>query len=220
MTLGDVIKDYRTKRGMSQRKFAEACGGKITNGYISMLENNVNPATGKPPAPSMDVFRIVADAIGMQLDEMINMIDGDQEVAIGPTGLRKVGNVNRRQVRLISKVAAGQPIPAEENWDMVDSPFDADYALTIDGDSMEPEFLDGDIVYIRAQEDVYDGGIAVVMIDNESSTLKRIYHIRNGLQLISLNPKYAPMVFLSDADEPARVRVLGVPVGYARRFHG
>lgn len=81
MTLGELISTYRKEHGLSQRKFAERCGNKITHGYISMLEKNKNPNNGKPLSPSMDVYRAVATGIGMQLDDMLAMLDDDQLVS-------------------------------------------------------------------------------------------------------------------------------------------
>ena len=46
---------------------------------------------------------------------------------------------------------------------------------------------DGDVVYVRRQDDVDDGQIAAVVIDGQA-TLKRVYHIPHGVQLLSENP--------------------------------
>ena len=53
--------------------------------------------------------------------------------------------------------------------------------------SMEPVYKDGDVVYIRSQDDVLDGQVAAVVID-DSATLKRVYHLPIGVQLMPINP--------------------------------
>ena len=74
---------------------------------------------------------------------------------------------------------------------------------------------DGDVVYVRRQDDVDDGQIAAVMIDGEA-TLKRVYHIANGLQLLSENSKYPPMIFtLPERDD---IRILGLAVAFTSRL--
>ena len=73
MTLGDVLRDYREKHDISQRKFATASG--ISNGYISMLENNLNPKTGLPPAPSLVAMKKAAQVMGMSVNDLIDMVD-------------------------------------------------------------------------------------------------------------------------------------------------
>ena len=43
MTLGDIVKNYRTEHGLSLREFSRISG--VSNGYISMLEKNEHPKT-------------------------------------------------------------------------------------------------------------------------------------------------------------------------------
>ena len=71
--------------------------------------------------------------------------------------------------------------------------------------------MDGDLVFIRRQDDVDDGQIAAVVIDDRA-TLKRVYHIPNGLQLLSENPKYPPMIFTYPDCES--IRILGRAVSF------
>ena len=89
---------------------------------------------------------------------------------------------------------------------------DCDFALRVTGDSMTgARIFDGDIVFIRRQDDVDDGQIAAVIIDDRA-TLKRVYHIPNGLQLLSENPKYPPMIFtFADHDS---IRIIGKAVSF------
>lgn len=124
----------------------------------------------------------------------------------------------RRKVPMLGTIAAGQPIYAEEEYDayVVDgSDTPCDFALRVSGDSMEPRFLDGDIVFFRSQDDVLDGQIAAVIID-DTATLKHVYHMKSGVQLVSDNSKYPPMIF--DADNSTSVRILGLAVGYYRNL--
>lgn len=72
MTLGEIIKEYREKNGISQRRFAAMCG--LSNGYISMLEKNCNPNTGEPLIPSLPALKAVASAIGITLDDLLAKI--------------------------------------------------------------------------------------------------------------------------------------------------
>lgn len=68
MTLRELIKEYRTEHGLSQRQFAVACG--LSNGYISMLENNLNPKTGLPVIPSLEALKKISDGMGTSLSEL------------------------------------------------------------------------------------------------------------------------------------------------------
>ena len=90
----------------------------------------------------------------------------------------------------------------------------ADFALEVRGESMEPVYRDGDVVYIRRQDDVRDGQVAAVVVD-DSATLKRVYHLPVGVQLMPLNPAFAPMLFTPENSDS--VRILGLAVGYFRK---
>lgn len=80
MTLGDIVKNYRTERGLSLREFSRISG--VSNGYISMLEKNEHPKTKKPIVPSIEKMRCIANAMGMSFDSLLDMIDSDQPISI------------------------------------------------------------------------------------------------------------------------------------------
>ena len=227
MTLGDAIREYRLAHRMSQRQFAEKCG--LSNGYIAMVERGVNPATGKPIVPSVETCKAIANAMGQTLDALLRTID-NTEVLVNdfgsgyinmdrlPRNMKPITQLHRQRIPLIGKVAAGEPIYSPEDYDAyVDSPVKCDVAIQVQGDSMTPKFEDGDTVYVHCQPDVEDGQIAVVFLDDEA-VLKRVYHTQNGLQLLSENPKYAPIT--ATFDEYNTIRILGIPCGFTRWFSG
>ena len=49
MTLGELVHAYREERGMSMQEFADRSN--LSKAYISMLERNRNPQSGRPPVP-------------------------------------------------------------------------------------------------------------------------------------------------------------------------
>ena len=60
-----------------------------------------------------------------------------------------------------------------------------DYAIGVNGNSMEPEYNDGDTLLIEMAEEIKMGEIGIFLVDNESYVKK----LGNG-ELISLNPEY------------------------------
>ncbi|HFI0448324.1 TPA: S24 family peptidase [Streptococcus suis] len=63
-----------------------------------------------------------------------------------------------------------------------------DVATKVDGDSMNPDYQDGDILYLRDYgASHYNGDECVVVIDDKSY-FKRLYTTKNGLKLVSTNP--------------------------------
>lgn len=73
MRLGEIVEKYRTERKMSQRQFAEICD--LSNGYISMLEKNINPKTGQPVVPTVPSIKKIADAMHMSMHDLFTMAD-------------------------------------------------------------------------------------------------------------------------------------------------
>lgn len=78
MTLGEIIKDYRTSHGLSMDAFSERSG--ISKAYISLLEKNKHPKTGKEIAPSLQCIKQAADGMKMDFNELFSMLDGNVSV--------------------------------------------------------------------------------------------------------------------------------------------
>ena len=83
------------------------------------------------------------------------------------------------------------------------------FALRVKGDSMIPDYKDGDVVIVLCQPDCENGQDAVVAVNGNEATLKRVYKKENGILLQPLNPSYEPMSYRNDGTEPT-VKVLGV----------
>ena len=73
------------------------------------------------------------------------------------------------------------------------------FALIVRGDSMEPLFMAGDHVIVERQPDVDSGDVAIVGIDGEDATIKRVQKVDGGIILQPENRAYKPMYF-SDKD--------------------
>ena len=84
----------------------------------------------------------------------------------------------------------------------------ADFGVRISGDSMEPRFVHGQIVWIKRQETLLPGEIGI-FLSNGSGYCKRLERSGDTVALVSLNPRYAP-IRISAGDE---LRVLGKVVG-------
>ena len=71
-------------------------------------------------------------------------------------------------------------------------PTDADFGIRISGDSMEPRFINGQIVWVKQQETLLNGEIGIFYLDG-NAYCKKIKDDKEGLFLISLNSKYNPI---------------------------
>ena len=81
---------------------------------------------------------------------------------------------------------------------------EADYALRINGDSMEPKYHSGDVILIQTTDVVEEGELGIFVLDG-SGYFKRY----GGDRLISLNPKYPPIPLKDFEDVACCGRVVG-----------
>jgi len=207
MTLGDIISGYRQEHGMSMDKFSKASG--ISKAYISMLEKN-RTQRGEEPAPSIEMYRNVAHAIGVSVDELVRMVDGKVTLTTPlPSNVQPMPAMH--QVPRLGTIACGDPLLAQQNIEGYDSVPDyvkCDFTLVCRGDSMiNARIFDGDIVCIREQPEVENGEIAAVLINSEEATLKRVRLFDDHIVLEPENPMYKPFVFWGE--EMNNVRILG-----------
>lgn len=117
-----------------------------------------------------------------------------------------------KKVPLLGTTAAGEPILSEEHFEgYVSTTEDADFCLRVHGDSMNGiGIYDKDIVFVKAQEEVESGQVAVVRINGDAVTLKRVYRNDASVILQSENPDYPPMIF--SADNCDDFRILGLAI--------
>lgn len=113
--------------------------------------------------------------------------------------------------RSVYKVSAGRGFPLDDgdNWNYIDVPDtptarQADFALTISGDSMEPIYHDGDIVLVQSQPNVPVGAVGIFMLDGAGYIKKN-----GGDRLISLNEQYDDIILSEDHNAAIVGRVIG-----------
>lgn len=220
MILGDLIKEYRREHGYSMDQFAKMSG--LSKAYISILERNVNPVNNKPVIPSLETIKAVAQAINMDFNDVIAVLDGNQPVSLKdepeiPPGFEPMPKM--KKVPLIGAIACGDPITAMENREgEIDAPEDmnCDFALRCKGDSMIGAGIhDGDAVYIHIQPEVENGEIAAVRIGDEA-TLKRVYLHSDYIELRPENSAYESII--RRREEMNDVYIEGKAVGYTHWF--
>ena len=73
MHLGDIIKQYRIDHSMSMDKFAKLSG--LSKSYVALLEKHIRPNTEKPITPSIPCIKMCADAMHMDFNALLKMID-------------------------------------------------------------------------------------------------------------------------------------------------
>nr|DAF39930.1 MAG TPA: Repressor protein CI [Caudoviricetes sp.] len=187
------LKTLRIQRKMTQSELAK----KI---YISQ------PAYSKyevgTASPNPETLSKIADALDVSVDYLL----GSDSQPARPGYIR---------IPVLGRVAAGIPIDAIEeviDWEDISAEAAGDgeyFGLQIKGHSMEPKISDGDVVIVRRQPDVDSGDIAVVLVNGDDATVKRIKKSPQGVTLIPSNPAYEPMYYSNKEIESLPVQILG-----------
>lgn len=218
MTLGDIIKRYRNDHALSMDAFSERSG--ISKAYISLLEKNRHPKTGKEISPSIQCIRQAAQGMNMDFDDLFALLDGKVEVNTP----QQSQAIQARKIPVLGRVAAGIPINAiteiidteEISEDMAKT---GDFfALQIKGDSMEPKISNGDVVIVRQQDDAETGDTVIALINGDDAVCKRLRKYKEGLELISTNPSYAPLYFDEETIKNKPVKIIGKVVELRAKF--
>lgn len=125
---------------------------------------------------------------------------------------------NTEEIPLLGSIAAGTPIEAIENTDMISVPVHmlgrgTHYALKVKGESMiEAGILSGDIAIIKHQTQADNGQIVVAVVENET-TLKRYYKKAKQIELHPENHTMKPIIV---KDKECEIR--GLLVGLIRTY--
>ena len=188
------LKALRAKAGISQAEIAK----KIYISQPAYAKYEIGTST-----PNPETLAAIANILNVSVDYLLGKTPEAS----------KAGYI---RIPVLGRVAAGIPIDAIEeiiDWEDISADMatgGAEYfGLQIKGDSMEPKISDGDIVIVRKQPDVDSGEIAVVLVNGDDATVKRVKKSVAGITLISNNPAYDPMFYSNEDIEKLPVAILG-----------
>ena len=120
--------------------------------------------------------------------------------------------ISRSSYKVFERLSAGTGYTyfGDGNYDEVfyDEEIDHDFASWVFGDSMEPTYLNGEVVLIKQTGFDYDGDVYAVDWDGQTY-IKKVYREEDGLRLVSLNKRYGDKFAPYDEDP----RIIGKIVG-------
>ena len=188
---GDRLFRLRKESDMTIDEYAQEMNrrfpdSKLSKPMVSRYENNVH----KPQRFSLvqeiaEFYGVTTDFLMCRTDDKYEKLDKSMQ--------------SYKRIPLLGSIAAGMPILAQENiegYEYVPEGMRVDFCLRVQGDSMiNARIMDGDIVYIRQQQDVENGEIAAVLVDGENATLKRIHKGTSTVTLHAENPNHPDQVF-------------------------
>ena len=226
--LGNRIKQRRTALHLTQEELAKRSGytsrssiNKIELGMVDLPQSKI-----KAIADALDTtpaFFMGWDEQSKQNDEIVDEVT---KMYNDPTYLKRKKGI---KIPVYGNVAAGVPILAVENFDSND-PDDWEeiteemastgeyFALRIHGDSMVPRMQERDGVIVRLQQSIETGDIAIVRVNGDEATCKKIKKTPEGLILISINPSYEPMFYSPKDVETLPVEIIGKVVELRAKF--
>ena len=198
------LKTLRKSKKITQIEFASRFN--IATGTIGMWE------TGKR-IPDTETLKKIANYFNVTVDYLL----GDSSEPLPQTGIIRVP--------VYGVIPAGIPMSAiEDILDYEEMPESRDtvgkefFALRLKGDSMFPNYLDGDIVIFQRQDTCDSGKDCAVMVNGDDATFKRIERKTNGIMLKPLNPNYDTLFFTNKEIEELPVRLLGVAIEIRRKL--
>lgn len=129
------------------------------------------------------------------------------------------------KIPILGTVIAGIPVTAVEDiigYEEISEKMArcGDYfALEIKGDSMEPKMSKGDIVIVKQQNTVENGQIAIVLVNGDEATVKKVRFRDNGIELIAFNScVYEPHFYSAKEIDELPVKIIGRVVELRAKF--
>lgn len=157
-TFSENLKYLRKREGLTQTQLAKNAG--IGRSAISMYE------LGKRE-PDFETLEMLADYFNVDMDFLT-----------GRSDMELIRTSDENFVPVFADIAAGTPRVMDntiEGHIYIKQKGAEHFALRVHGDSMDLDRInDGDIVVVRCQDEVSSNEIAVVRVDGERATVKRI----------------------------------------------
>lgn len=205
-TLGDRIRNRRKELKLTQKDLATALKG-VSHVAISQWESN----TTKPNAEN------ILDLSTVLQCEISWLLRGNGESNVVPA------SIGMTKIPLISYIQAGQWTGIDDfretcgDYEYILTDLDVSddaFALEIKGDSMTPDFLEGDVVIIDPNEPPHAGEFVAAINGNYEATFKKYRPLgevdnfgREHFELIALNPDYPKLSTLKQ-----EIRLIGTMV--------
>lgn len=203
------LKELRVKLELSQQSLAEKIG--ISKSSINMYERGERE-------PGIETLEAFADFFNVDMNYLLGKSDSVHSFTSFNTSNHSA------RIPVYGSVAAGIPIEAItdiEDYEEITEEMarTGKYAaLKIKGSSMEPRFTEGDVVIVKLQDTVESGDIAIVIVNGDEATCKKIKRTPEGVMLISTNPTYEPMFYSNKEIEEKPVRIWGKVVELRAKF--
>lgn len=217
MLLGDLIKEYRIDNKLSLRVFAERCG--LSHTYISALEKNIDPRTGKPIAPTLDTVKYISKGMNISIEKILKILDDEQEFKMNEEA-PKYNDYKFYMCPVYGQISAGIPnwaeeciegrLPIDPNLMNIVNPEEC-FFLRVNGESMNKLIRNGAYALIRKTDWVENGEVAVVLVNGFDATLKKFSKQGDLVVLEPMSNDNSFQVQIYDKNTP--IKIIGKYIG-------
>lgn len=196
------IKELRNEQNIKQAELASVV--KVSQAALSGYE------TGKYEA-DIETYKRIADYFSVSLDYLLG---------------KETLPSNAIKIPVLGSVPAGIPLEAIEDiidWEEIPKSLASGgkeyFALQVEGDSMYPDYLPGDIVIVQKTPVCSSGDDCVVYVNGYDATLKQVkLDEKHGtLTIVPKNPSYPPRTFSKEEIQSLPVTIAGVVVELRRK---
>lgn len=201
-------------------RFSEALSESSENTYTIAEKLNLSPATISRYTNGKMLPKLAT------LYQAADILNVSPEWLMGKSDNKSISHIRSKAVKIpvLGTVVAGIPLEAIE--DIIDyeeisveMARQGDYfALKVKGDSMEPKISAGDVVIVRKQDDVDSGDLAIVLVNGNEATIKKVMKFNGGINLVPNNPAYSVMTYTNEQIESLPVNVIGKVVELRAKF--
>ena len=193
MNMGERIKQLRLQKGLTQEELGKYIGvqksaiRKYEKGAVTNLKRSSIETLAK-------LFNVTPSYLMCIDDDYKNNIINDKR-AFPLLGTVKAGYDYLASENVISYISIDKKVSDPENY----------FALKVVGDSMQPILYEDDIIIVHRQSDVENGQIAIILVDNEEATVKKVMKYDGHIELIAFNSYYPP----KKLDKKSNFQIIG-----------
>lgn len=208
--IGEKIRDLRKSKNMT----LEELGNKVGVGKSTVRKWE----TGQIANMRRDKIQKLADALSVPVWELMGW-ESPQTAAkdVEQSLKNSISNIRRiTKIPLLGSAPCGKPNLTFDDYryaEFIDFSHykhkDEYYALRATGDSMYPKIEDGDIMIVHYQQDVENGQVAIVRVNGDEATCKKIRKYKHGIELIPINTNYDRIFYTSEEVKNLPVEIIG-----------
>lgn len=224
ITIGSTLKALRRETGLSQIEVAEILSKtdkSVTNKAVSKWEAGSVEPNIRQFLTLCNLYGVI-DPYAMFADDTNALnTEGWLKMREYAELLRQIPRYTRKPITVVpgrklpvyelpASAGTGQFLDSDQ-YEMVDVdnsvPMQANFGIRVAGDSMEPQYHDGDVVWVQQQPTIEEGEVGIFLLNGEAY-IKVFSRESAEIFLLSLNKGYAPIMVSYENDFRVFGRVL------------